>query len=184
MGVVAGNGLGRTEKALANFCRKCPTLWVLFHQRRIIQKTCQQAVPCSIPCSLHIWWQEKAVTLQDSGSELIAPKVICRCQLLMLCQESLHLFWLLYTPSLVIVCLSQSPTVAQLHCLGLFFWCSQSDSVWTGTVWLPKTVGVVPQNQTSMLYGVGVGESLEKIMSCKIPSVPCEPASVRLMVSH
>lgn len=56
--------------------------------------------------------------------------------------------------------------------------------MWIGTVWLPKTKGVVPQNQTSVLYGVGVGESLEKIMSCKIPNGPCEPASVRLMVSH
>lgn len=34
---------------------------------------------------------------------------------------------------------------------------------------------VIPQNQISVLYGVWVGESLEKIMSCKIPSGPCEP---------
>lgn len=43
---------------------------------------------------------------------------------------------------------------------------------------------VIPQSQTSMLYGVGVGESFEKIVSYKIPSGPCEPGSTGVMVSH
>lgn len=43
---------------------------------------------------------------------------------------------------------------------------------------------VIPKNPISVLYGAGVGESLEKIMSYKIPGGLCEPVSARLMVSH
>lgn len=44
--------------------------------------------------------------------------------------------------------------------------------MWIGTNWLPKTMMVIHQNQTSMICAAGVGKPLAKIMFYKIPSGP------------
>lgn len=49
---------------------------------------------------------------------------------------------------------------------------------------LSKTMVIIPQSQTCISDGVGASESLEKIMSSKMPGGPGEPVSGRLMVSH